>query len=74
MLWSELPDYSIGSKAICVRSSGMGVGAGERRIYRRIRATRARRSVVWQVLGDTIRLGWVIGRGEKVVTIPNRNN
>ena len=37
---------------------GMGVGAGERRIYRRMRATRARRGVVWQVLGDIIRLGW----------------
>jgi len=37
---------------------GMGVGAGERRLYRRMRATRARRRVVWQVLGDMIRLGW----------------
>jgi len=39
---------------------GMGVGVGERRIYRRMRATRARRRVVWQVLGDMNRLGWHI--------------
>ena len=46
---------------------GMGVGAGERRIYRRMRATRTRGRVVWQVLGDMIRLGWVIVKSKKVV-------
>jgi hypothetical protein len=30
-------------------------------------ATNVWRRVVWQVLGDMIGLGWVIGRGEKVV-------
>ena len=46
---------------------GMGVGADERRIYKRMSAARAQKRVVWQGLGDMIRLGWVIGEGKKVV-------
>ena len=52
----------------------MGVGTGERRIYRRMRATRARRRVVWQVLGDMIRLGWVIVKSKKVVQVSGKKN
>jgi len=45
----------------------MEVGAGKWWRYRRIRGTRVWREVVWQVHGDMIRLGSVIGRGKKVV-------